>query len=393
MKTNSQTVSEQDPAPLSESFQPNRVFVFAGGHLIHDTFTSFVAPLLPLIIDKLGLSLTLAGSLTVFQRLPSMANPFIGLLADRVSLRWFVILAPAVTAAAMSSIGLAPTYISLAILLLVAGVSSAAWHVPAPVMTAQVSGRKIGLGMSLFMLGGELARTIGPLLAVGAVSLWGLEGIWRTLPLGIAASLLLYWRLHSLTARATRTNNGSLAEAWRGLRKVLLPLTGIIVARSFMTSALTTFLPTLLASEGATLWFASASLSIFELAGALGALTSGTLSDRLGRRRVLFFVMFTSPLAMILFLAVSGWLSVPVLVVLGFLTLSTSPVMMAMIQEQGRDYPATANGLYMATGFLVRSAVVIAVGAVADRWGLRTAFEWSAIAGLLGLPFVWLLPT
>ena len=195
-----------------------------------------------------------------------------------------------------------------------------------------------------------------------------------------------------MTARATSTNNNSLAEAWRGLRRVLLPLTGIIVARSFMTSALTTFLPTLLASEGATLWFASGSLSIFELAGALGALTSGTFSDRLGRRRVLFFVMFTSPLAMLLFLAVSGWLSVPVLVVLGFLTLSTSPVMMAMIQEQGRDYPATANGLYMGIGFLVRAAVVIAVGAVADHWGLRTAFEWSAILGLLGLPFVWLLP-
>jgi len=377
---------------LTGPFQISQVLVFVGGHLIHDAFGGFVAPLLPLIIQKLDLSLALAGSLTAFQRLPSMANPFIGLLADRVNLRWFVILAPAVTAMAMSTIGLAPTYTALVILLLVAGISSAAWHVPAPVMTAQASGSRVGRGMSLFMLGGELARTVGPLLAVGAVSLWGLEGMWRMVPLGVVASLVIHSRLRKVTARAKTVHNGSLIKTWRVLRRALLPITGIILVRSFMTSALTTFLPTLLASEGANLWFASGSLSILELAGALGALTSGTLSDRVGRRQVLAFAMITSPLSMLLFLSVRGWLTIPVLALLGFLALSPSPVMMAIIQENGRDHPATANGLYMAAGFLIRSALLIAVGAIADRWGLRTAFHWSAWMGFLGLPLVFLLP-
>lgn len=246
--------------------------------------------------------------------------------------------------------------------------------------------------MSLFMLGGELARTVGPLLAVWAVSLWGLEGIWRAVPLGVAASLMLHWRLRGMTAHHQTAHNGSPAETWRVLRRALLPITGIIFTRSFMTAALTTFLPILLTSEGASLWYASGSLSILELAGALGALTSGTLSDRVGRRQVLAFAMITSPLTMLLFLTVRGWPSVPVLTMLGFLALSTSPVMMAIIQENGRDHPATANGLYMAAGFLIRSAVVVAVGITADRWGLRTAFRWSALLGFLGLPFVLLLP-
>jgi len=393
MKTAQTTAPRKTSSPLTGPFQAGQVFLLAGGHLIHDIFGGFVAPLLPLIVQKMELSLMLAGSLTVFQRLPSMANPFIGLVADRVNLRWFVILAPTVTAVAMSAIGLAPTYTALAILLLVAGISSAAWHVPAPVMTAQASGSRIGQGMSLFMLGGELARTVGPLLAVGAVSLWGLDGIWRTIPLGVAASLILYWQLRAVTAHTqTVRRNGSLVETWRVLRRALLPITGIILARSFMTAALTTFLPILLTSEGASLWYASGSLSILELAGALGALTSGTLSDRVGRRQVLAFVMITSPLTMLLFLAVRGWLSMPVLIALGFLALSTSPVMMAIIQENGRDHPATANGLYMAAGFLIRSVVVIAVGIIADRWGLRTAFQWSALLGFTGLPFVLLLP-
>lgn len=393
MKTAQTTAPRQASSPLTGPFQADLVVTIAGGHLIHDTFTSFFAPLLPLIIEKLELSLTLAGSLAAFLQIPSLINPFLGLLADRSSLRWFAILAPTVTATAMSSIGLAPTYTVLAILLLVAGVSSATWHVPAPVMVARAAGQRVGQGMSFFMLGGELARTVGPLLAVGAVSWWGLEGTYRLIPLGMAASAVLYWRTRDIGARPTSRADGSWAGTWRELRRVMLPIVGITIARGFMSVSMTTYLPTLLTSEGASLWQAGGALSILELAGAVGALTSGTVSDRLGRRRVLVFVMLTAPALMLLFsVAIRGWAIYPTLVVLGLITFSTSPVMMALVQEYGRNHPATANGLYMAIGFVGRSLIIVAVGAMADRWGLRTAFQWSALLGFPGLLFVLLLP-
>ena len=121
-----------------------------------------------MIIEKLNLSLALAGSLTLYQRLPSLLNPFIGMLADRVDLRLFIILAPGVTAVAMSLLGVAPSYVVLALLLLVAGLSSAAFHVPGPVLIARISGGQVGKGMSYWMTAGELARTVGPLFAVSA---------------------------------------------------------------------------------------------------------------------------------------------------------------------------------------------------------------------------------
>ncbi len=377
---------------LTGPFQAGPVLTIAGGHLIHDIFTSFVAPLLPLIIEKLSLSLTLAGSLAAFQQLPSLINPFLGLLADRVSLRWFAILSPTVTAVAMTAIGLAPSYTVLAVLLLTAGVSSATWHVPAPVIVARAAGQRVGQGMSFFMLGGELARTVGPLLAVAVVSWWGLEGIYRLVPLGVAASVVLYWRTRHVKVRPTGPANGSLGEAWQVLHRVMLPIAGIVLARGFMAVSMSTFLPTLLASEGASLWQAGASLSILELAGAVGALTGGTVSDRLGRRGVLAFVMLTAPLLMLLFLAVGGWAVVLALVLVGLVTFSTNPVLMALVQECGRDHPATANGLYMAIGFVGRSLITVVIGAMADRWGLRMAFQWSALLGFAGLLFVLLLP-
>ncbi len=67
------TLARQAAEP--KSFQTGRVLTVAGGHLIHDIFTSFLPPLLPLIIQKLGLSLTLAGSLAAFQQFPGLINP------------------------------------------------------------------------------------------------------------------------------------------------------------------------------------------------------------------------------------------------------------------------------------------------------------------------------
>jgi FSR family fosmidomycin resistance protein-like MFS transporter len=387
------TVTSPKSTPTAGTFQTGQVLTIAGGHLTHDVFTSFLAPLLPLIIQKLGLSLTLAGALAAFQQFPGLANPLLGLLADRGSLYWLAILAPTVTAVSMSLIGVAPGYTVLVILLLVAGVSTAIWHVPAPVKIARVSGRQVGQGMSFFMLGGELARSIGPLLAVSAVAWWGLEGIWRLIPLGVAASAVLYWRTREIgDARPATRANGSWAETWRELSRVMWPVAGIILARGFMVAALTTFLPTFLASEGASLQQAGGALSILELAGAAGVLTSGTLSDRLGRRRVLAFILFVAPVLMLVFLTMRGWGTVPLLMAMGFITLSTNPVLMALVQEHGRDHPATANGLYMALSFAGQSLIIVLVGMMADHWGLRTTFHWCALLGFAGVVFVLLLP-
>ena len=159
-----------------------------------------------------------------------------------------------------------------------------------------------------------------------------------------------------------------------------------------MVAALTTFLPTFLASEGADLWLAGGALSMLELAGAVGVLTSGTVSDRLGRRNVLGFVLLIAPVLMLIFLALPGWASLPMLLVLGFTTLSTNPVLMALVQEYSRDRPATANGIFMALSFAGQSLIIFIVGALADRWGLRATFHACALIGFAGLPFVLLLP-
>jgi len=99
----------------------------------------------------------------------------------------------------MSLLGIATNYIFLITLLIIMGVSASMFHVPAPVMIKQIAGDRVGKGMSFFMLGGELARSVGPLYILGAVSYWTLEGTYKLIPFGIIASIFLLYRLRDIS--------------------------------------------------------------------------------------------------------------------------------------------------------------------------------------------------
>ena len=110
-------------------YKKAKVLSISTGHFLHDIYSSFLAPMLPLLIDKLGLTLSLVGLLDIIRRIPSLINPFIGIMADRTEIKYMIILSPAVTGFAMSFMGIAPNYATIAILLFVAGLSAAFFHV------------------------------------------------------------------------------------------------------------------------------------------------------------------------------------------------------------------------------------------------------------------------
>lgn len=386
-------IAEGEPDVL-DGFHAIGVTTISAGHAIHDTYSGFLSPLLPAFIENLSLTNAQAGLLTVFMQWPSLFQPFLGYLADKVSLRPFFILAPTITAVAMSLLGVAPTYAVLAMLLLIAGISSASLHAVGPAIIGKLSGNaKLGRGMGLWMVGGELGRTLGPLTIVTAVQFLGLKGTPWLLIAGPVTSVLLYFILQDVPDITPRKGQKMEREVLKAIGAVLLPLTGVVMARSFMVASLSTYLPILLTDQGASLWLAGASLSVFEAAGVVGALLGGSLSDRLGRRRVIVASMVLAPIFMFIFLAVAGWVQFLLLIALGFTALSITPVFLALLAERFPQNRALAIGTYMAVGFLIRSAVVVLLGVLADNFGMRTAFVISAVISLAGLPLIFLLPT
>ncbi len=376
----------------SAEFKTGGIIVLSVCHFIHDVYSSFLSPLLPLLIDKLSMSLTQAGFLSSIMQIPALMNPYIGILADRISVRYFIILAPALTAVPMSLIGLAPSYGILLILLFITGISVSLFHVPSPVMISRLAGSKKGRGMSFYMTGGELARAVGPLVAVGMVSIAGLEGFYPIMVFGLAASTWLYFNFREVPISVDKNRKISLLQTWHELRLILKPLTAILIARGFMHASLAAFLPTFIKLETGDLWLAGAALTIFEISGVGGVFAAGSLSDRFGRRRILLISLLGAPISLLVFAWIGGWIRFLTLAVIGFTLLSTTPVMLALVQEHAKSSPSAANGFFMMVSFMARSAIVVVVGFIADLIGLRATYFISAIMGLAAIPFVLKLP-
>ncbi|OQX61866.1 MAG: MFS transporter [Desulfococcus sp. 4484_242] len=375
------------------TFQAGRVIGLALCHFVNDVYTSFLSPLLPLLIQKLSMSLVQAGLLSTMLQIPSLLNPYIGTLADRISVRWFIIAAPALTAIPMSLIGAPSSYSVLLILLFITGISVSIFHVPAPVMIARVSGNRVGRGMSFYMAGGEAARTMGPLAAIGSVSLLGLEGFYPVMIFGIMASIWLFFSFKDIPIDASgEKRRGSIYGAWCESREVLAPLIAILFARGFMHASMATFLPTFIKGETGSLWLGGAALTVFQTAGVAGVLSSGSVSDYFGRRRVLLFSLVAAPIGLFMVVWLGGWLRFAALLFTGVTLLSTTPVMLAMVQERAVRNPAAANGLFMMISFVARSAIVVLVGFVGDLFGLRITYLISCLLGCLSIPFIFMLP-
>lgn len=392
-------MAEQDHRDTTKEaegkFQTGTVLAVSLGHMLHDIYAAFLAPMLPLLVGKLGITLTLAGMLDSVRNAPSLLNPFFGLMADKISVRYFVIITPAVSAVIMSLLGIAPSYTVAVIMLLIMGISSSLFHVPSPVVIKRFAGRKTGKGMSWYMLGGEFSRTLGPIIITWAITIWGLEGTWRLMPVGLVASFVLYVKLKDVDGDRAVRAKVSGSKGGRGgaaLIPLFFSLTGYTLFMMGMKIAVTLYLPAYLVSQGRSLMSASFLLSVLQFAGAAGTLTAGTISDRIGRKTTLFIAGVASPLLMWLFLVSPGSAATPILAVLGFFLFTSGPVLLALVQDAESDSPSFANGMYMTINFGVRAVSVFLVGFFIERIGFNLTYRFTALWAVGVIPLIFLMP-
>ncbi|MHB0868904.1 MAG: MFS transporter [Chloroflexota bacterium] len=384
----------EESSAKEESFDTSAVVTVSAAHMVHDIYPAFLAPLLPLLITNLSIPLAAAGGLATIFRTGSLVQPFLGLWADRADTRYFVIAAPTVTALCMSLLGVAPNYLSVALLLVVAGLSSAAFHPSAAAAITRSSGRTWGRGSSLYMFGGEIGRSVGPIFIVAMIAWVGLERSYLAAIPGALFSLVLY---RQLWKRGTRRMSGSsVASIWKDIkeqRRALLLLSGLILFRSTAVQSIATFYPTYLTGSGSSLVYAGLALSLYELAGAGGALVGGTLSDVFGRRRLMLGSQLVS--GPLLYLALSlpeGPMAIAVLAVAGAVALSASPVQLTLAQELLPGGRSTASGIVFFLGFEGTLISTLAVGAVGDWIGLGPALGAAVLGSMLSIPFTLALP-
>src|SRR6476660_6475725 len=220
----------------------------AGAHFMVDGYGNIYAPLLPLLIPKLHLSLAAAGMLTMlYQMAASVAQVGFGHIADRWRPRLLVMTGPVVAVSVLSFVGVAPTVPILAAVLIVGGLGGAAFHPPAAALAHRLGGSHRGLAMSVHITGGTLGFSLGPLLFAPFAERFGLE--WTpllALP-GLVVVALFLRRVPAFPEHhAARGGFASL----RPYAKPLGILYAIVVLRTLTALSFATFVPVMLTRRG-----------------------------------------------------------------------------------------------------------------------------------------------
>ena len=126
-----------------------RIWKVASTHLVVDAYTNLYAPLLPLLIPHLSLSLAAAGTLAMcFQMANSVSQLAFGTLADRWRPRALVMGGPLLAVVVLSFVGQAATPLMLGAILVCGGLGGAAFHPPAAALVYRLADHRKGLAMS-----------------------------------------------------------------------------------------------------------------------------------------------------------------------------------------------------------------------------------------------------
>lgn len=358
--------------------------VLTTAHLINDSYTALLTPILPVLRTTFGVSIGQTAILVAVSAfVGSVLQPAFGVLADRSDRRLLAALGPALCGVGMSMLGLAPTFAVALLLVTVGGVGSGIFH-PAAIAYVHrgASARRRGLFASLFSAGGTAGQAIGPLTA----TVLGMGRLHWTLPLGFLAGLASWFMTPTTRELAhLRPKWNSYGAVFRGPIRLLWAAS---VLRSLCTVSYMSLLGFTLSSHGFAAHIGP-SLAVYSIFAAGGGIVGGFASDRMGRIAVLrSSIVLSIPLFVVLVYSTpAGWWYYPLTAIVGAVVNANTPVAIVTAQEYAPGHVATASALMMGFAWGTSGVLFMVIGALADVTSPRIAM---VMAILLLLPALWL---
>jgi FSR family fosmidomycin resistance protein-like MFS transporter len=370
--------------PVIETTHINKKAIFALFliHFIGDFFQSFIRPLLPVMANKFELSLAQVGLITgVATFMAFLIQPLFGYLADRYQTRLILLVGSFAGAICIPMVG-------------IASISSAIYHPTAAGMVSVYAGRRTGLAMSLFGLGGTLGFALGPIVCSGYVTFMGLQRLPILTVLGVLVFVILFFMIPAADDDGHPRSDffGTLKESLGEVWKPVLLIWSISFSRAFVEQSLLTFIPVLTAAEGHSLVSVGGIVSLFTVGGSISALICGHLVDRIGFKPVYFFSFALASPSLLLFINAHGRYIYPLALLAGFFMLATLFPAVALAQKVAPRGRSLASSIIMGLAMGIAGLMMPLTGTIADAFGIRTVLNCIALMPLAALLLIRNLP-
>jgi FSR family fosmidomycin resistance protein-like MFS transporter len=302
--------------------------LIGSGHAVSHFYLLALPPLFPLLRDQLDVGYAALGLLvTLFNVATGAAQVPAGFLVDRFGARRLLLLGLAIMGAAMTTLGFAPSYGLMLVLVAVAGIGNSVFH-PADyaILSASVDRAWLGRAFGIHTFTGNIGFMLAPggMIALTALLGWrGALSVAGLLAFAVLGAMLACG--HLLRDDVTRADAGQRrAAAPTSARSLLLTapillLFSFYVLNAMFTSGVQSFSVTALNGlHGIDLAFANIILTAFLIAASAGVLLGGMVADHTDRYVVVTVGAFGTVAVLMLAVAL---LPLPAVVMLGVFVL------------------------------------------------------------------------
>ncbi len=363
-----------------------RFFIHSLAHLTTDGYGGFLAPLLPLLAARHDLSLAAAGLLVTSQTLTaSLFQPIWGWISDRRPSRWFIVCGVFAAGLFFSLMSLAGNVYALVLIIVAGGMGISCFHPMATALATNMVSKRKGLAIAFFVTAGTAGYALGPVFISCLIECVGLN----LMPLAVVPAVVVagLWLLLGPTdvsgigKKNAAKSSEQIPVATSHWPVVLLSATSII--RAFVLLTFTNFLPFYLLSLGMDLSSRSFYLFALQIGSSMGSLIGGSLSDRWGRWRMMFWSPLVALPLFYLFLFTGGLLSLALLFLAGILVFASTPAVLIASQKIMLRRQSMASALQIGFAWGTAGLLMGPAGKVGEMIGIDRMLLMVALLPLL----------
>ena len=383
----------------------------SAGHGIKHFGQGALLVMMPFIRSTFALGDVAYGTIFAISSISSgVANVPAGMLADmyRRRVAWLLTISMLMVGAGYFLIGISPWIWLIGLSVAIIGFGTSLWHAPAFGTLAARYPQRRGVAMAAHLTGAQIGNTASPaiigFLLGGAIGGFVFDGFdWRFVAVGVSVPMFLtaiavLWRFKTAGAEATHNLDHVeyLQSAWRLLSNMrVLGLVSLGAFRSAVHTSLQAFIvvymkETLEMSAFTIGWH----VSLLTLAGIASTPVMGWLSDRVGRKPVIFAAMASMAIMVFLFLPVSQGIGFTILLAtLGLFFFSVMPIITAATMDQvERGSEGSATALIFAGGSVVGSLSPIVAGKIFETNGFEGIVIYCGTIAAVGAALALIMP-
>lgn len=373
------------------------LFIIGVCHLLNDSIQAIIPAMFPILEKSMGLSFTQLGLIAfALNIVSSILQPVIGMVTDKKPMPFALPIGLTFTLCGVLGLALAPGFEWIVISVLFIGLGSAIFHPEGSRVAYLAAGSRRGLAQSIYQVGGNSGQAMAPLItALILVPLGQIGAAWFTAVAAVAVGLLLYiafWYAKTLETpnvlqkkanKKERANQKGLSKAvWFSLVLILF----LIFARSWYISGMTNYYAFYtIETYSFSIKQSQIFLFTFLVAGALGTFFGGPLADRFGKKLIIFLSMIISAPLTILIPFVPPYAAFFLLLLTGFILMSSFSVTVVYAQELVPGKIGTMAGLTVGLAFGMGAIGSIIIGYLADMIGISNTMILTGFLPLLGL--------